>query len=155
MQQVAQALQQGAQPEQVMQQLVQMGMPQDQAQQLIQMIMQQMQGGGQEQPPMQMYGGGMKNGGTPCYNCGGMYEDGGAYANVPQHGQPQGPDDGTYYQGNYMAYGGPYIPLYSGGGDNNYGRGGAVKKYKKGGEYDMSHQEAQDLIKQGYKIQYI
>lgn len=243
MQQVAQMLQQGAQPEQVMQQLVQMGMPQDQAQQLIQMIMQQMQGGGQGQAPMKM-------GGTPCYNCGGMYADGGDTE-----------DNGTYYQGMYMAYGGPYIPLYGGGGDNNYGGGGpypvttqmttlpptyapymnndsipnmmmppsnirmlpslrrvdprsnsantlnqlmgqqaqqhfnmlmeealkkeklkalnddssysidpksgraifnyynkiggSVKKYKKGGEYEMSDSEIQDLIKQGYKIQYI
>jgi hypothetical protein len=130
MQQVAQALQQGAQPEQVMQQLVQMGMPQEQAQQLIQMIMQQMQGGGQGQPPMQMYGGE-------------MYANGGDT------------DNGTYYQGMYMAYGGPYIPLYSGGGDNNYSKGGSVKKYKKGGEYEMSDNEIQDLIKKGYKIQYL
>lgn len=88
MQQVAQMLQQGAQPEQVLQQLVQMGIPQDQAQQLIQMIMQQMQGGGAQQPPMRM--GGMTN-----------------------------------------------------------------KKYKKGGEYNMSQSDIQDLIKKGYKIQYL
>jgi len=87
MQQVAQMLQQGAQPEQVLQQLVQMGMPQEQAQQLIQMIMQQMQGGGQ-QPPMKM---------------GGLTK----------------------------------------------------KKYKKGGEYEMSQSDIQDLIKKGYKIQYL
>lgn len=86
MQQVAQMLQQGAQPEQVLQQLVQMGMPQDQAQQLIQMIMQQMQGA--QQPPMRM--GGMTN-----------------------------------------------------------------QKYKKGGEYEMSQSDIQDLIKKGYKIQYL
>lgn len=138
MQQVAQMLQQGAQPEQVMQQLVQMGMPQEQAQQLIQMIMQQMQGASQEQAAMRM-------GGTPCYNCGGSYADGGSADT----------DNGTYYQGMYMAYGGPYIPLYTGGGDNNYGKGGSVKKYKKGGEYEMSENEVQDLINKGYKIQYL
>ena len=135
MQQVAQALQQGAQPEEVMQQLVQMGMPQDQAQQLIQMIMQQMQGAAEQQAPMQMYGGSYKNGGVPS-----VYADG--YS-------------GTSSGGQYFDYGGPYIPLYNGGGDNNYSEGGKVKKYKKGGEYNMTDQEVQDLIKQGYKIQYI
>lgn len=55
--QIAQALQQGAQPEQVMQQLVQMGMPQEQAMQIVQAVIQQMQGGAQ-QPPMR-YGGGL------------------------------------------------------------------------------------------------
>jgi len=160
MQQIAQALQQGMPPEQVMQQLVKMGMPQDQAQQIIQMIMQQMQGGagGQEQAPMQMYGGGMKMGGTPCYNCGGMYEDGGAYGNVPQHGNPgtyAGGYSGTSSGGQYFDYGGPYIPLYNGGGDNDYRSGGSVKKYKKGGEYEMSHSDIQALINKGYKIQYL
>ena len=57
-QQIAQALQQGAQPEEVMQQLVQMGMPQEQAMQIIQAVMEQMQGGqpAPQQPGM-MYGG--------------------------------------------------------------------------------------------------
>jgi hypothetical protein len=144
MQQVAQALQQGAQPEEVMQQLVQMGIPQDQAQQLIQMIMQQMQGASEQQAPMQMYGG--------------SYKYGGYYGNVPQHGNPGTYADGysgTSNGGQYFDYGGPYIPLYNGGGDNNYSIGGKVKKYKKGGEYDMTNQEVEDLIKQGYKIQYI
>lgn len=52
MEQVAQALQQGADPQQVLQQLVQSGFPQDQAQQLIQQVMQQMQGD-QEQVPQE------------------------------------------------------------------------------------------------------
>lgn len=43
-QQLAQALQQGASPEELVGQLVQMGLPQDQAIQIIQSIMQQMQG---------------------------------------------------------------------------------------------------------------
>ena len=42
-QQVAEALQQGASPEEVMQQLIQMGMPEDQAMALVQGIMEQMQ----------------------------------------------------------------------------------------------------------------
>jgi polyhydroxyalkanoate synthesis regulator phasin len=65
MQEVAQLLQQGAQPDQIMQQLVQEGIPQDQAQQIIQQVMQQMQGqqGQQQAPPMQMYGGGYADGG--------------------------------------------------------------------------------------------
>ena len=43
-QQIAQALQQGAKPEEVLQALVKQGMPQDQATQMIQGIIQQMQG---------------------------------------------------------------------------------------------------------------
>ena len=74
-----------------------------------------------------------KMGGQPCYNCGGMYDQGGmapdgralvnayshggAYGNVPQHGRPQGPDDGTYYQGSYFDDGGSFIPTY---GDSAY-----------------------------------
>jgi len=90
MQEVAQMLQQGAQPEQIMQQLAKEGIPQDVAQQIIQQVMQQMQGGqGQQQA-------------------------------APQQGQ--------------MAYGGTY---------------------SKGGEYDMSHEQVQDLINKGYKIEYL
>jgi len=255
---IAQALQQGMQPEEIVQKLVEAGLPQDQAGQLVEAVMQQMQGGqgggqpmpaqpsqeemmqsaegqgappqemSQEQPPMRM-------GGTPCYNCGGSYAGG-----------------GTYYQGNYYAQGGPFIPQYgdiawnvdyaaggetSGGnelvmqvaqllqqgvqpeailqqlvkakvpqkkaikliqtvmqkiqgaqasagaeqagagmmafGGPTYsnitqynrqgavpaldwmGKGGSVKKYKKGGEYEMSHDDVQKLIQQGYKIQYL
>lgn len=32
---------------------------------------------------------------------------------------------------------------------------GGMTKYKKGGEYDMSHDDIQKLIKQGYKIQFV
>jgi len=53
MQMVAQALQQGASPEEVMQKLVEMGLPEEQAMQLVQMVAEQMQGG-QEQAPQQM-----------------------------------------------------------------------------------------------------
>lgn len=65
MQEVAQMLQQGAQPEQIMQELVQQGIPEEVAQQIIQQVMQQMQGGGAEQqaPPQQRYGGGYAKGG--------------------------------------------------------------------------------------------
>lgn len=82
-QEVAQALQQGADPNQVMQQLVQQGVPQEMAQQIIQMVMEQLQGGAQqqgapqeamqEQPPMRMYGGG------DSFNYGGMYANGGQF----------------------------------------------------------------------------
>jgi SOS response regulatory protein OraA/RecX len=89
MQEVAQMLQQGAQPEQIMQQLVQEGIPQDVAQQIIQQVMQQMQGGQYQQA-------------------------------APQQSQ--------------MAYGGTY---------------------SKGGEYNMSHEQVQDLINKGYKIEYL
>jgi hypothetical protein len=36
-----------------------------------------------------------KMGGEPCYNCGGMYEHGGYYGNVPQHSNPGTYADGT------------------------------------------------------------
>lgn len=55
-QQVIEALMQGANPEQVMQQLVQSGVPPEQAQQIIQVAMQEVQGQQQQQPqgqPMQ------------------------------------------------------------------------------------------------------
>jgi hypothetical protein len=47
MQMVAQALQQGTDPQEIMQQLLQMGVPQEVAQQMVQGVMQQMQGGEQ------------------------------------------------------------------------------------------------------------
>ena len=43
--QVEQALQQGADPQQVLQQLVEMGIPEEQAMQMIQEILQEIQGG--------------------------------------------------------------------------------------------------------------
>lgn len=55
MQQIAQALQQGAQPEEVLQQLVQAGMPEQEATQVLQQLMSQMQGGSQ-QPTMRSGG---------------------------------------------------------------------------------------------------
>jgi hypothetical protein len=85
MQEVAQMLQQGAQPDQIMQQLVQEGVPEQMAQQIIQQVMQQMQGGQQAPQP------GMRMGGS----------------------------------------------------------------YKVGSEHDMSQNDIQKLIAQGYKIQYI
>ena len=63
LQQVMQALQQGAKPQEVLQQLVKMGLPEEQAAQLIQGIMQQMQGGqggAPQGPPPGM----MRNGGS-------------------------------------------------------------------------------------------
>jgi hypothetical protein len=66
-QQAAQMLEQGAQPEQVMQQLVQAGIPQDMAMQAVQMAMQEMQSQMQEQPmqgeEQMMPSQGMANGG--------------------------------------------------------------------------------------------
>lgn len=52
-QMVAQALQQGASPEEVMQKLVEIGVPEEQAMQIVQMVAEQMQGG-QQQAPEQM-----------------------------------------------------------------------------------------------------
>ena len=78
-QQAAQALQEGAQPEQVMQMLLESGMTQDQAVQLVQAIMQQVQQQGTEE-------------GTPQMRRGGCYQEGGM--------QPTGEEQGG--QGNEM-----------------------------------------------------
>ena len=75
-QEVAQALQQGAQPEQVAQQLVQMGIPQDQAVQVIQAVAEQLQGGGgQAAQPQMSYGGPTRQNST--YSAGVSYQQGG------------------------------------------------------------------------------
>lgn len=65
MQQVAQMLQQGAEPEQIMQMLIEAGVPEDQAMQMVQAVMQQMQGSQQPQanPQMRMGGGYYQQGG--------------------------------------------------------------------------------------------
>lgn len=66
MQMVAQALQQGQQPQQVLQTLVKQGVPQDQASQIIQQVEQQLQGqqsqqsGGEQEPPQAKTGMRMK-----------------------------------------------------------------------------------------------
>lgn len=56
-QQVAEALQQGAQPEQILQKLIESGIPQEQAVQIIEDIMQQMQGQQPEEQQMMKMGG--------------------------------------------------------------------------------------------------
>lgn len=63
--QIAQALQQGANPEEVLQQLIQMGVPEQEASQMIQMVMQQMQQaqGAQQAPPQEEMQQTMKMGG--------------------------------------------------------------------------------------------
>lgn len=56
-----------------------------------------------------------KMGGEPCYNCGGMYEHGGYYGNVPQHGNPGAygdGDSGTFSGGQYFDDGGTFVPDY-------------------------------------------
>lgn len=53
-QMVAQALQQGASPEEVMQKLVEMGLPEDQAMQVVQMVAEQLEGSNQEDASQEM-----------------------------------------------------------------------------------------------------
>ena len=79
--QIAEALQQGASPEEIMQQLIQMGMPEEQAIGLIQSIMQQMQPS------------------TPQLRRGGMmyYQDGGEDKEEPTDWYEEGMDKDTYY----------------------------------------------------------
>lgn len=166
---IAQALQQGADPQEVLQQLVEAGIPEDQATQLIQAVAEQMQQmmaqPQQGQQPM------MKMGGAPCYGCGGKMNYGG-----PTH------NNSTYSAGVSYAAGG-YVPLYGdyaynpsmifadGGSFDNPGFralppevqskimasskkmvGGDLKV---GGEYEMTQKEINDLKKKGYKIQYL
>ncbi len=167
---VAQALQQGADPQEIMQQLVEAGVPQEQAGQLIQAVAEQLQQMAaqpqQGQQPM------MRMGGAPCYQCGGKMKKGGsAYS-------------GTYSAGVYYEGGGSYVPTYADMAYNPYGvmfaDGGSFdnpgfralppqvqakimsssKKMvggdlKVGGEYEMSQAEVDDLIKKGYKIKYV
>lgn len=87
LQQVAQMLQQGAQPEEVLAQLVEMGMSEQEAAQMIQMVMQQMQGG-QGQPMMQS-GGQMSN--MDFLNSIMQYQQGGNY--LPEY------QEAGYYEG--------------------------------------------------------
>jgi hypothetical protein len=79
--------------------------------------------------PVYEYGYAM--GGTPCYNCGGMYDQGGMY-----------PD------GRAIVNRGPYEGRAL---VNAYAQGGLVK----GSVHDISEQDVQHLINQGYKIQYL
>lgn len=149
---------------------------------VIQKIQEQsQQGGAQQQMPQQgMAMGGvtpqeeglenqpvMRTGGTPCYMCGGKYATGG------------NTESGTYSAGVYYGRGGAYLPDYSqmamGGSFDNPGfkalpaaiqakimkasgkamHGGSLSSYQKGGEYELNQQEIDNLIKQGYKIQYV
>jgi len=101
--------------------------------------------------PEAMYGMGMAEGGTPCYNCGGMYQDGGSplystqgqtlrnFTNTAAFTPNQGWDPSHIMM--------PPVGFSS----DVFAKGGVVK----GGEYEMSEQEIQDLIKKGYKIQYV
>ena len=80
MQEVAQMLQQGADPQQVIQQLVQMGIPQEQAVQMVQAVMQQAQGATPQ----------MKRGGMMHYQDGGEQQMAEQVSQALQQGaQPQ------------------------------------------------------------------
>jgi DNA repair protein RadC len=79
MQQVAQMLQQGAQPEEVLQMLVEAGIPEDQAMQMVQAVMQQMQA------PQD----------TPQMKRGGYYQDGGEEMDEQMEGGNEGAEGET------------------------------------------------------------
>jgi len=98
LQEIAQALQQGAQPEQIMQQLVQMGIPEQQAMQVLQHVIQSIQGQPQGQPMM-------KSGGSlPCLTCGGSVM---GYGGSPFEKHPL----------SEFVYGGQQLPEYPNGGE--------------------------------------
>jgi len=124
MQQVAQALQQGAKPEEVVAQLLQgeippeevaqifveLGMPEDQVQQLVMGVMQQMQGGQQQMNP------GQQQQQQPLSE----EEMMAMQQQDPQQMQQApmamyGMQMGGYNMPDYMAYGG--VPMYDGGGE--------------------------------------
>jgi transcriptional regulator CtsR len=93
MQEVAQMLEQGADPQQVIQQLVQMGVPQEQAVQMVQAVMQQMQGSTPQ----------LKRGGMMCYEDGGE-EDGGEDDEEKQDLINKYPNRSTSYSSDQAAY---------------------------------------------------
>ena len=113
-QQVAQMLQQGVDPQMIVEQLVKAKIPKTKAVKLVQAVAQQVQ------------------------------------QSMAQQQMGMGQTDQT----GIMAYGGPYMPLSNRMNSSNFAYGGSTK-YKKGGEYDMSESEIQDLINKGYKIQYL
>lgn len=143
---VAQSLQQGADPQEILQQLVQAGIPEDQGAEIIQAVAQQLQEM-MAAPQQQM----MQKGGS-TYSAGVFYRHGGTY--VP-----------TYAD---MAYN-PYGAMFAEGGsfDNPGFKAlppqvqakimSASKKMvggdlKVGGEYEMTQEEVDDLIRRGYKV---
>lgn len=81
-QEVAQMLQQGADPQEILQQLVQAGLSEEQAQQIIQMVMGQMQGGQQEATPQ------LRRGGK-------MYQEGGEMMDEQREGEDEGTEGET------------------------------------------------------------
>lgn len=130
---IVQALQQGAQPEQIVAELAKAGIPEEQGMQLVTAVVQRIQ---------EMQQGAGAAGQMGQEQAQQQFEQ--ASMQPPEYEQePQpmmkkgGSYSGTYYQGNYFK------------------GGGSMKKYKKGGEYDMSEQEIQDLINKGYKIKYV
>jgi len=50
---------------------------------------------------------------------------------------------------------GAVMPMEVGMYGGSYAKGGMLKQYKKGGEYDLNESEIQDLVNKGYKIQYV
>lgn len=74
-QQVAQMLQQGADPQEVLQQLVQAGLPEEQAMQVIQMVMEQMQGGQPQATPQLGQGGQMMKRADGSYSKRGLWDN--------------------------------------------------------------------------------
>ena len=74
-QQVAQMLQQGADPQEVLQQLVQAGLPEEQAMQVIQMVMEQMQGAQPQATPQLGQGGQMMKRADGSYSKRGLWDN--------------------------------------------------------------------------------
>ena len=74
-QQVAQMLQQGADPQEILQQLVQAGLPEEQAMQVIQMVIEQIQGGQPQATPQLGRGGQMMKRADGSYSKRGMWDN--------------------------------------------------------------------------------
>jgi SOS response regulatory protein OraA/RecX len=82
MQEVAQMLQQGADPQKLLQMLIEAGIPEDQATQMVQSVMQQMQGGQPQQS-------------TPQMRIGGYYQEGGEEMDEQMEGEDEGAEGET------------------------------------------------------------
>lgn len=131
---IVQALQQGAQPDQIVAELAKAGIPEEQGMQLVTAVVQRMQEMQQQAGP-----GAGQMGQEQAQQ---QFEQASMQApeyeeQAPQAMKKGGSYSGTYYQGTYFK------------------GGGSTKKYKKGGEYEMSQKEIQDLVNKGYKIKYL
>jgi len=146
-------------PRQVIQELQQLD-PDTQKQALQQIVAEVQQGAKSQQQapqqqaaPMQM----QRTGGQPCYNCGGMYADGGMSGQSFNPGVYADGYSGTSSAGNYFNSGGSFVPSYSDSayGAMMYGGGMAEGGVVVGGIYDANPAMLQKLKAGGYTYEIV